>query len=206
MKETPILFSGPMVRALREGRKTMTRRVVKPFISDLASMKQVRMMEHVPTGQHQAFFSDGKSKNWFGTPCPYGQPGDRLWVKETFREAGSAQQADGKLRAGRDQLVYKADDDTDLGPWRPSIFMPRWASRLILELTAVRVERIQDISDGDAQWEGCEPDDAALERDIIDFVPSFRRLWDSINAARGYGWAVNPWVWVLDLKPVEVSR
>jgi hypothetical protein len=190
MKERPILFNAPMVRAILEGRKTMTRRVIRPQ----------------PPEMYGVSFLEKIARTEYPKECPYGQPGDRLWVRETFATLcpGSYEGEKPRVNSGQD-VRYAATDrlatssaDVRGYTWRPSIFMPRWASRILLEVKAVRVERVQDIQDGDAQAEGAEPDEAALDRDIIDFVPSFRRLWDSINAKRGYGWDDNPWVWVIE--------
>lgn len=205
MRDRPILFAGPMVRAILEGRKTMTRRVVKGAALDWLDS----------AGFTPQFVAD--PENYL---CPYGQHGDRLWVRETFFEEINpltsqrynppkyqyrATCNDEVILDDGDGFATVNKDGTFASPWKPSIHMPRRASRITLEITAVRVERLQDIDDGDAQWEGCEPDDDALKRDIIDFVPSFRRLWDSINLARGYGWDANPWVWVIEFKPATPS-
>jgi len=177
MKERPILFSGQMVRAILEGRKTMTRRVIKPQ----------------PVG---AWAAPGK------TACPYGQPGDRLWVRETFATLCPGSYEEEKPRAGAHQDIrYKASDrmadcsaDIRGYRWRPSIFMPRWASRINLEITAVRVERVKDISINDAHAEGMTGTHT---------LGDFRELWDSINSKRGHGWDANSWVWVVEFKRVE---
>jgi hypothetical protein len=188
MKEHPILFSGPMVRAILEGRKTMTRRVIKkPWLygrENEYGRFQVNMRE-----------------------CPYGLPGDRLWVRETWEYDDSRPNS----------YFYRADPAPDgfienpeaAWRWRPSIHMPREASRILLEVTAVRVERLQDISVPDALREGIECDDAE-ERAMIEAIgdgddrhkEAFANLWDSINAKRGYGWDSNPWVWVVEFTPL----
>jgi hypothetical protein len=153
MTDRPILFSGPMVRALLEGRKTQTRRVHK-----------------APTGlEHLA-----------GSVLPRFEVGDRLWTRETW-----APKTNGFLY-GADWLPSAYDG---LKPWRPSIFMPRRASRLTLTVTDVRVQRVQDISATDAEEEGVRCDMSPRT-----FVDHFHRLWDSLNASRGYGWEANPWV------------
>ena len=191
VKEHPILFSGPMVRAILEGRKTQTRRVVKGLLDG---------EEPGPCNWSKTGWG-----NWHNGGCscrpipfPYGWPGDLLWVRETFRETGSAQQVDGKLRGPLDpeQIVYYADDKAALydGPWRPSIYMPRWASRLTLRITDVRVQRVQEMTLGDAKAEGL-PNDEPIGQ-------WFPMLWDSINAKRGYSWDVNPWVWAISFERV----
>jgi hypothetical protein len=182
VKEHPILMSAPMVRAILEGRKTMTRRVVMPAVHLIATDDR-----HAVTDSY----------------CPYGAPGERLWVRETWCCYTP------ELRNPK----YRADRHNDSGwTWRPSIHMPRWASRLTLEVTAVRVERLKEISEEDARAEGVEQ----CEGGYIDAMcgPSqgmeakqaFDSLWDSINAARGFGWSVNPWVWVVSFRRVEVAR
>lgn len=184
MKAKPILFSGEMIRALLDGRKTQTRRIIAakhvPFIETLS----------------QRFF-DGE---WDDRPFPYGKPGDLLWVRETFypvyaQDPGynNGQPIEYDYRA-----TYKEGDR--LGDywakkkWKPGIHMPRAASRITLELTAVRVEQIQKITTGDAWAEGCPHSDV----NAIDIW--FKPLWNSLNAARGFGWDKNPWVWVIGFK------
>jgi hypothetical protein len=213
VRERPILFSGPMVRAILSGQKTQTRRVVSDRVLD-------RVMPH----PHPAFFLDLPDYS------PYGKAGDRLWVREAF--AGPDHIGDGDQGVVGFGIEYKADGKFrahgDCGcegpcggvlivhPWKPSIHMPRWASRLSLELTGVRVERLLDITDSDAIAEGLEEsvgensgepvfgvDGVTAEREW-NKVPrkAFAVLWDSINAKRGYGWDVNPWVWVLSFQRV----
>jgi hypothetical protein len=173
MKERPILFSGPMVRAILDGRKTQTRRVVKlrnDSCGDPIMPNDPRM------------------------PCPFGGPGDRLWVKETHGPSAGG-------------MVYRADGGTacpDGGKWRPSIFMPRWASRITLEVTGVRVERLQDISQADAMAEGVTQGVyRGLTGSIVatcedQVVEGYRELWQSINGPGS--WDANPWVWVVEFK------
>ena len=206
MKETPILFSGPMVRALLEGRKTQTRRVVKPqpfhYQAGGCWMLEVR-------GNARCL---GQS-DWL-EGCPYGQPGDRLWV----REAWQALHSDDRVKP-RDILpttdrsawpCYPASGDYVMGGRiRPSIHMPRWASRLSLELTAMRVERLLAITEADALAEGITPCPGGAFGVEDPFTPhnsavkAYFALWDSLNDARGFGWASNPWVWVLEFKLLE---
>lgn len=171
-KEKPILFSGAMVRAILEGKKTQTRRVIKP---------QPMLDTHTRV---TACYK-----------CPYGAPGDRLWVRETW----TTHQND----KGADCLLYRAEvPDPELyAPWRPSIFMPRAASRIMLEVTGVRVERIQEISEADAIAEGVEI--IPIDTSTWTNRQSFSILWDKINAKRGYSWASNPWVFVISFKLIN---
>ena len=181
MKEHPILFNGEMVRRLLDGRKTQTRRVIKP------------------QPEEQLLFAESCGFSAWVSPslnldegamrcCPYGVPGDRLWVRETWFQGYAT--------------VYRADYPGDqAGPsgdpadkWRPSIHMPRWASRITLEVTGVRVERVQDISIGDAYAEGIS------DGNWLSPVEKFILLWDGIYAKRGYSWESNAWVWVVEFE------
>ena len=190
MKEKPILFSGEMVRAILDGRKTMTRRCVKrPFT-----------IIQFTDGPWPV---DGKAK-----PCPYGAPGDRLWVRERLH----FQLDEGWVYVADMSLVPDEVDFSKRTPYCPSIHMPRWASRITLEVTAVRVERVHDIGkDGrkasDVLAEGVTADAIAREREWFhqDDSPAlaFSRLWDSINGKRkGCSWADNPWVWCVSFRRV----
>lgn len=218
MKERPILFSAPMVRAILEGRKTQTRRVAKPQFSEWTTTSEGDLWPAVPVNNITTLM-----------PSPYGKPGDRLWVRETwgvvmehctedtFYGGVERTQSFWRERVQRDVgfVVCRADSGGDDGGeyWRPSIHMPRWASRITLEVTGVRVERVQDISTADAIAEGVI-DDAWLEwrEDVTNYAPpgstiqdergKFAQLWNEINAKRGYGWDVNPWVWVIEFKPI----
>jgi len=179
MKERPILFSAPMVRALLDGSKTQTRRTAK-------SCHMV--MDH---GED----SSGQCINAGYIPClplcPYGHRGDRLWVRETFQK-------------WPDGYAYRADyQDAELAdsvhaPWKPSIHMPRAASRINLEITGVRVERLQDISRGDAMAEGCPFPNMAQGDDPRKW---YADLWHSINGPDS--WGLNPWVWVVEFKVMK---
>lgn len=218
VKERPILFSAPMVRAILKGGKTQTRRVVKP--------------QPVMKDGHWAYWQRGV----FSTPywknnagdvqwptekqvidkfigCPYGQPGDRLWIRETW-----APRSNGRMLLEQIQQPFFAatDGEGDIRKptgwrWRPSIHMPRWASRLSLEVTEVRAERLQDITPDDASAEGIWEFSAKLRDESCKWrdcpsalqqarVAAFRELWESINGAAS--WAANPWVWVVSLRKV----
>lgn len=227
-KERPILFNGAMVRAILEGRKTQTRRVVKPKRGgDCNESMWLQALRNVVEWREQ----DGR---WYGlmgyrtlafAVCPYGKVGDRLWVRETWQgpllsTAGDYHKHNiGGMKALQypEHCVYRAtdtlnavdDDDRELC-WRPSIHMPRWASRILLEITDVRVERLNDISVADALAEGIEKTkqpgtgvDLYLNYRTYAFgtgkaIDSYRSLWESIN---GQGsWDENPWVWVVEFK------
>jgi hypothetical protein len=215
VKERPILFSGEMVRAILEGRKTQTRRVVKPVQSE-PKIPPLTMEPWMMYGE-QEVDDDGRpmwegyhpdypyDAKWF--TCPYGKVGDRLWVRETFWTAGEIPNlptvyADDYIKTpnGYASVVYRADGGYEDGAWKPSIFMPRWASRILLEIVAVRVERVQDISERDAHAEGLG---------MSPMLPHprawFRDLWNSINAKRGYSWESDPYVWVVEFRNVATS-
>ncbi len=214
MKERPILFSAPMVRVILEGRKTQTRRVV-------TRRTDGRVQVPLDYRDGMFWFDDG---DVLSLDSAYGVPGDRLWVRETWWMIPEPSLQD--LREGADtwpkptgpqeqRVAYAADgDDADqVREWgwklRPSIFMPRWASRIALEVTEVRVQSIQRISEEDAEAEGVLAHIAihSLNKVFRDdrgatSIKYFRNLWDSINAKRGFGWDVNPWVWAITFKRV----
>lgn len=210
MRERPILFSGPMVRAILDGRKTQTRRAVKLRNVNGAIHSAQWRFSHLGWDFHHDR-AQGIYTNTI-TGCPYGVPGDRLWVRETWASvterddlpARPMYEADPVL--GACKVLYRASDDDGLTEqgfrWRPSIHMPRWASRLTLTITDVRVERVQEISDSDVAAEGFPlsgADRASLKCSPPPIAPrnQFVSLWHTLNAKRGYGWTVNPWVWAL---------
>lgn len=169
MKERPIIFSGPMVRSILADQKTQTRRVIR----------------------------NPERLTW----CPYGAPGggDTLWVRETWAYPRDTCSVCGDLVYGDDcrcgdcasgPILYRATDTYD-GPWKSSIHMPRWASRITLEITRVRCERLWEITEEDAIAEGFESRVA------------FAACWDKLNLERGYAWAGNWWVWVITFKRME---
>jgi hypothetical protein len=192
MSERPILFSAPMVRAYLDGLKTQTRRIVKDtdvrdvgafgvaaYVTSRDVMERGRVIGHRDVTK----------------TCPYGGPGDRLWAKETF-----------VFRSKHERYYYRADhsvhDPYAHDGWRPSIFMPRKASRITLEITAVRLERLQEISEEDAIAEGVERnvDDGVtywgpIGEGHVDPRVAYRWLWEDING-RG-SWDANPWVWAI---------
>ena len=207
MKERPIIFSGPMVRALLDGNKTQTRRVVK--------MKPHHQIEERDNGTPWPWMYDGErdADSWMA--CPYGQPGDRLWVRETYYltdngdEEYAVYAADSDAvrehLASLDQLPpsFPADVKYRHRKLRPSIHMPRWACRITLEITSVRVERLQDISFADAAAEGLQYTSERLDRWSADgsswhATPqqAYRALWEQIHGPGS--WPANPWVWVLE--------
>ncbi|EGK73332.1 hypothetical protein METUNv1_00510 [Methyloversatilis universalis FAM5] len=191
MKERPMLMSAPMVRAILAGTKTQTRRVVKPQ-PQMVTDRTIKPWDGDADALLSLLTKTGKS-------CPYGQPGDRLWVREAFCDAR-------KALLGR--VLYRASGDVACG-WQPSIHMPRCASRITLEVTAVRVERLQDISIEDAKAEGAWPDSSVVGRcmayfgiDALAVNPrlAFRMVWEQINGPGS--WDANPWVWVVEFKRV----
>ena len=214
MKERPILFSAPMVQAILSGRKTQTRRILKGSTEHKGPYNPAYLEAHK------------KSPGW-SEICPYGRPGDRLWVRETHgfgKHAG--------------EIVYKADGGwanipgfqvvaCDKGKWRPSIHMKRAHSRILLEIVAVRVERLHDISEEDALAEGMgkiTKDGALFKYGIPDrdgypgnddsgwpwdqwevkASKAFQKLWKSINGEKS--WDENPWVWVVEFKRIEHEK
>lgn len=198
--DRPILFSGPMIRAILAGQKTQTRRVVKLVGPDaIEERDDGSLWPYCVTWAHG---DDGEP--WYA--CPYGEPGDRLWVRETW-----AQEDARDLGLGASQTLYRAtasDAEAALVQrWRPSIHMPRWASRLTLEVTSVRVERLQDITEDDARAEGAaaEPSEALADSPVgLSAREAFADLWASINGPAS--WAANPWVWVVGFKRIEVRH
>jgi hypothetical protein len=237
MKERGILFSAPMVKSLLAGAKTQTRRICKQriFSNGFHFDKQsgdilchndflppsTMLMEVIRGGER---FNVGDVEGWEHF-CPYGVPGDRLWVRETFAETGkwACPQHDGYLPdrdyakrvlgscdcKDRRRISYRADADIEGQTWIPSIFMPRWASRITLEVTEVRVEQLQSISEEDAKAEGVTTDaqQGTLNRKPATLYPMTHRqafiwLWDAINGERA-PWASNPWVWVVGFRRLD---
>lgn len=215
-KERPILFSGPMVRAILEGRKTQTRRVISPQPVYYPKEKYLEWTD-------KRGLKSGcplKDAHWW-LSCPYGKAGDSLWVRETWANTGRQTfypEGGGSFEAGTEFIcaVYRAtatEANLSHNPtWKPSIHMPRWASRITLEITQVRVERLQDISESDAEAEGvavshyyCDEGTAQdpTPAHRCDPVGKFRELWESINSKPGRRWEDNPWVWALTFKRTE---
>jgi len=192
MKERPILFSGKMVRAILDGRKTTTRRIVKP--------QPDRSFTWTAHKQCEAEYK-----------CPYGQAGDRLWVRETWAGLSHNYESDSweqwepsYLKESLDfpnQLIYRADGENELIKWTPSIHMLRWASRITLEITNVRVERLQEITEEDAINEGCGIQLLCPDDEYFKAKEHFCILWESINGKK-YPWSSNPFVWVISFRRV----
>lgn len=177
MKERPILFSGEMVRAILGGRKTQTRR-----LNGLAEInKNPDQWRFDGFDGKYAVFDSGYDV--LKIKCPYGEIGDRLWVRETWCFDGF-------------DVIYKATHDCDI-KWKPSIFMPRWASRVNLEITNRRLERLQDITEKDAQAEGMDPYNYYYDNTINEF----KHLWKTINGSES--WDINPWVRVVEFKKIN---
>jgi len=220
MKERPVIFNSEMVRAILNGRKTQTRRAL-----NWKRQPYTEMAER-DDGSLWPWAEDGERGGdiWFS--CPFGEVGDRLWVREAYqgplfnfdqmetyledtskfeRPEFCEYRADG----GKTPEYYDADDNLRYG-WKPSIHMPRWASRITLEITAVRVERLQGISEEDAKAEGVKPAGDMLpdypdtfltpKGDFATAKVAFQRLWQSIYGAES--WRANPWVWVIEFRRV----
>jgi len=191
MNEHPILFSGEMVKAILDGRKTQTRRVIKRGVVGRMMSGDQKLWPYV-------YDKRGKS---VAVPCPYGQPGDLLWVRETWATSPFLNDIKpSELSRDFTSLFYRANQGVNDShySWRPSIHMSRWASRINLEVTGVRVGRVQDISEADAVTEGMEV--VPIGTATWTNRQSFGILWDKINAKRGYSWDSNPWVWVVEFK------
>jgi hypothetical protein len=218
MKERPILFSAPMVRALLDGSKTQTRRIVKlsskSIIYDLTAAWSDGAAKsqylHVPFQHKNDAIGDSTCTR---ISCPYGAIGDRLWVRETWSHDAATIE---ECRASHEDMLaggisygpyYRA---TEIAPetlsWKPSIHMPRWASRINLEITGVCVERLQDINEADAMAEGAAGYEEGIDAPPPDenhewsFRASYQRLWESINGDGS--WAANPWVWIVEFNRV----
>ncbi|EPY4011490.1 hypothetical protein NL495_07870 [Klebsiella pneumoniae] len=203
MKERGMIFNGEMVRAILDGRKTQTRRPIK--------WKQTRFTEigEREDGSKWPWSEDAEHACDFWHPCPFGAVGDRIWVRETWASGLST----------KSTLAYRAthkredleDGFYDTIKWTPSIHMPRWASRILLEITGVRVERLNAISEEDATAEGVPPAGSLLpdypgtfltpKGDFATAKVAFQRLWESIYGEES--WKAKSWVWVISFKRVE---
>ncbi len=220
-KESPILFNGEMVRAILEDRKTQTRRLVMPQPVFTGASGDSFEWHGGPALQRAGYgapyvHTDRNAMIHAMLTVSQWQPTERLWVRETWAPHPKHPRCRVAYRA--DMMTYGLDNgqasksEDSLGAilpspiwpekpwgknWRPSIHMPRWASRLTLEIIRVEVEPIQDITFDDALAEGIQVDDGQLRK-----TPNFRQLWDSIHLHYGYGWSQNPWVWVIHFKRV----
>jgi len=229
MKSRPILFSGSMVRAVLDGSKTQTRRVGKIQSQDFVGLK-AEAVRHATLGYqiqatYDAYPGRGTARHAI-CACPFGQPGDQLWVRETWnwfdpdsiptdragpRAIFTGNQGNRSIPwvaayAADGHLPYPGYEGRD--HWRPSIHMPRWASRITLEITGVRVERLQDISEADAMAEGCTknhngyfwggPHPESGLKQLATAQSAYQDLWESINGPGS--WDVNPWVWVIEFR------
>lgn len=237
MKERPIIFAAQSVSAILDGRKTMTRRVVKPqpypngyrfdgreILCHIDDLPANAMLLNVGKGKTR--YTTSNLEGW-DLHCPCGQPGDRLWVRETFlhEPADYCWEASVSIPVRPAMTIYRADaDPTGVGTagWKSPIHMPRSLSRITLEIESVRVERLQDITEADAMAEGCMPNDEC-EQGFIDpgtgrlvdtwkykadtAADSFCNLWERTHERRpgdhgDHGWTANPWVWVLSFRRV----
>lgn len=209
LNESPILFNAAMVRAILAGTKTQTRRVVKPQ-PELREIAQVGHMLGFKKHKADGFWLWPNARERIVAERPYGQPGDRLWVRETFAHIYRDNTRPDVRRD--DDVAYKADhpglDEYAFGSWKPSIHMPRWASRITLEITRVRLQRLNDIGEADAEAEGVERKDGARWRNYIsdddafthlkEARASFCSLWVSINGPGS--WDANPWIWAIEFR------
>lgn len=199
-KERPILFSGPMVRAILEGRKTQTRRIVKS--------KGTWDVLHNPDSDRVWPGAEDECGDWQDFECPYGNVGDVLWIREAWAHIVVGNQIDYLYRADHHKGLEKRDGDQK---WKPSIHMPRVACRLMLEITGVRVERLNEISEHDAKSEGIDQvrniwklygeRQPGTASETGQPIKSFASLWESINGPES--WSANPWVWVVEFKRIE---
>jgi len=234
MKERPILFNGDMVRAILDGHKTQTRRVVdvskiKPSTWKHEGIETIRPVAELGWNHKDQWQAKTNRYNvWSkGFLCPYGKVGDRLWVREAFCPDPPDddswcyyEYSDGAVHRYSNipvkyqlpkHVLYRATDDFNL-QWHSPIFMPRWASRITLEITGVRVERLNEISGADCSAEGIFHDDSewhrgciGIDEEISRIRGAFRNLWDKING-KTHSWASNPFVWVLEFKRIEEAK
>lgn len=216
MKERPILFSAPMVRALLDGSKTQTRRIAPISKLDIQHKGEgmltwgVHFSKPINGGVLSSYsgglFTEQDARRIIASLfCPYGKPGDRLWVREQFSYENGCSKDSTEC-----PCWYWADGNPDYGDWtrpKPSIHMPRWASRITLEILSVRIERLHDISEADAQAEGVSKDCPIGHLPAYlagSYSYSYAQLWDKINGDGS--WAANPWVWVVQFRVVPRER
>lgn len=215
VRERPIIFSGEMVRAILDGRKTQTRRVVVPQPPRVVSgwfplgdvFKPILTLPPwdgvLGSASHKAALAEFDAFDNECIRCPFGQRGDRLWVREEWSAPDGCECVETCHIPAH--VYYTADASGYEGARhnriRSPIHMPRWASRLTLEVTGVRIERVQDITYSDVLAEGCPVESVGASPDDHAW---YQQAWDALNAKRGYGWDVNPWVWVVAFKRVTL--
>jgi len=224
MKERPKIFNAEEVRALLDGRKSQFRIPVKTKfpIKENWVLCTIREGDRKIEGKH--FFTDPKNPGcadgdgrteYFSSP--FGLVGDKLWVRETFRLSNDFMSSPTleKHLSKKPTVLYYANDNPkyrDQDMWKPSIHMPRWASRITLEVTGVSVERLMDISENDALLEGVQPGflDGGNWEETDDpncpAIPAFKKLWDSTYSKKGFGWDKSPWVWVVEFKQAKTNK
>ncbi|HGG8902970.1 TPA: hypothetical protein ACJJXD_004208 [Enterobacter cloacae] len=228
MKERGMIFNGEMVRAILDGRKTQTRRIMKVQPSDgfhpTHNGYDLDLNAHwyTPGVVDKNGYLQPAKKDVFGVAdenegytCPFGAVGDRIWVRETWAEAGAGAPDLKLYRANYPEHVpthYENVPPADEIRWTPSIHMPRWASRILLEITGMRVERLNGISETDAEAEGIDMEALFDAQDCYDCIAdhnmtgrptatgAFKYLWESIYGEES--WKSNPWVWVIEFKVV----
>jgi len=212
--ERPILMSGPLVRSTLKDRKTQTRRLLRVQPDRWEAARDESAIVACPDGVW-VLTVGGVVRQSLGK-CPYGAPGDRLWVRETWALVQRGDCAPGGWPYDPYRLYRATDDEPDLPDWalaepfrwRPSIHMPRWASRLTLEVTGVRVERLRAITQADAVAEGmpdsrdlwCMPASSLSDTSLAGPRAAFATVWDSLKPKPGAAWADNPWVWVIEFR------
>ena len=203
-----MIFNDEMVRAILNNRKTQTRRIMRN--QPAGDTPETPVMIRNKNGAFQ-WYDDRYGESGF-FPCPFGQQGDRIWVRETYRVHSKATDvATLVYRASvrnswTEQThrvpVYVCNKQVSPEKWTPSIHMPRWASRILLEITDVRVERLQDISDEDARAEGCWRGRGFGRPDLaVSLCDEFPTLWASVYGEEN--WLANPWVWVIEFKRIQ---
>lgn len=207
MRERPIIFNADMVRAIVEGRKTQTRRIMRE------QPEVIPKEDELGKPGFWIPFNAGKTMvrtDDMHIACPFGLKGNRLWVRETFRVHSRATDVATLVYKASEQQswtqqthrvpIEKCNKPAVVDTWTPSIHMPRWASRITLEITGVRVERLRDLSEEDAKSEGVIPPAGGVLPGWEHRI-NFRDLWMSIYGADN--WEANPWVWVVEFKRVE---
>jgi len=193
MKERPILFSAEMVRAILDGRKTMTRRVIKPQPISIKRHSDFGKPNLTPTDKvlSEYFFADYGSM-YKALYCPYGKVGDRLYVKEDIFIHTSGWNNGTQISYQATNTLTRFDFDIEYNrSYRPAMLMNKKFTRIWLEITGIRVERVQEITKADAKKEGAKN------------ILAFSELWDKINSVRGYGWYSNPFCWCIEFKRIK---